>query len=878
MKYQDFVLQVGPASGGQLRVRVARSPAGEGENLSPWPSWLTSLMLPETLADLAADLAAGRGPGQRDVVRRNPAPRAGPEIGRQLYELLFAGLPGRLFERSLGTSRGKRGEGLRLRLQLDLEAAAGLGSVPWELLHRAETDTFLALDRHTPIVRHLEVAQPISPLPPPAMLEVAGVAAAPGELEALDLEAEKHELSGVRGKRKWRLRFLAQPTVDELRRVLVEQRVHVLHFMGHGDFDHQLGQGVLLFEDGRGGCLPLTGQALAAKVAGVPSLRLVVLNACQSAAGAAADPYGGVAAALVRGGIAAVVAMQQPIADVAAIAFSKAFYRRLAAGAEVEEALTEGRQAIHTLSPGSGAFSIPVLFSRTSEPLFVPLEALAARRRRLAAVAAAASLLLPLSLPPVRVGIGSIFRGETVYTFEVDKALATGVDGLNGRLAAVEILADGKIRLHFEFDNQSEKDRTLGFDLRQTYLADENGNAYPVKASSSPVKNSDADLIETVKAGDSRSYWLEFQAPQDEARRLHVELATSKRSEASFVPFQVSLPSYPKELSQPSAKAARLPETEAEALEIVVDDGRKDVASEVRQLEVGKEGMRLSFDMWNHGTQALAADFDPARIELRDERGNRLKPRRIGYFDQGVVRDLTADTKLRRAVRTRLFLEFPPPTSPSQNWRLQLATRPDSEFSFGETLVKVADKIFERVRETFKEFDQMAQPKLEVRPRVDPPPPPPVEAPSAAEPEPLPAPVVPEQELDMGGGGQEITATNPDVRAQLSNVYRLSNQRLRFVVQLGNAGGAQIVVALRISSTKLSDDQGRTFKVLDSTFGDAGPGGIDEGRFTLAPGSQRELFFDFSGRVQGTENFTFYLGSADPDLRFRPIGTTLPPE
>lgn len=874
MKYQDFVLQIGPAPGGQLRVRVARSPAGEGESLSPWPSWLTSLMLPDTLAEVL-----GRGRGDRDVVRRNPAPPpAAPEVGRQLYELLFAGMPGRLFERSLGTLRGRRGEGLRLRLQLDLDSAAGLGAVPWELLHRAETDTFLALDRHTPILRHLEVAQPMSPLPPPGMLEVAGVAAAPGELEALDLEAEKHELAATRGKRRWRLRFLAQPTVDELRRMLVEQGVHVLHFMGHGEFDPGLGQGVLLFEDGRGNSLPLTGQALAAKVAGVPSLRLVVLNACQSATGGAGDPYGGVAAALVRGGIPAVVAMQRPIADAAAIAFSRAFYRRLAAGAELEEAMTEGRQAIHTLAPSSGAFATPVLFSRTSEPLFVPLEAIAARRRRLAVVAAAAGLLLALSLPPVRAGIGAVFGSERVYMVELEQALATGVDGLNGRLAAVEILADGKIRLHFEFDNRGEKDRLLGFDLRQTYLADEKGNAYPVKGSSSPVKTSDADLIETVKAGDSRSYWLEFQAPQDEARRLHVELASSKRSEATFVPFQVSLPSYPRELSKPSAQPARLPETEAQPLEVKVDNGRKDVFSEIRQIEVGEQGMRLSFDMWNKGTQQLAADFDPSRIELRDERGNMLKPRRIGYFDQGVVRDLTADTRLRRAVRTRLFLEFPPPASPSENWRLQLATRPNSDFSFGETALKVAAKIFDRVREKFAEFEQKAQPKPVGRPRVAPPSQAPAEKLPEPAAEPLPAPVMPELELEMSEGGQEITATNEAVRAQLSNVYRLSNQRLRFVVQLGNAGPAPVPVALRISSTKLSDDQGRQFRVLESTYGEAGASGTDEARFTLEPGTGRELFFDFSGRVQGTENFTFYLGSADPDLRFRPIGTSLPPE
>ena len=62
------------------------------------------------------------------------------------------------------------------------------------------------------------------------------------------------------------------------------------------------------------------------------------------------DPFSSVAPALLMAGVPAVVAMQFPIFDDSAIAFSKAFYQRLAAGELVETAVAEGRLAIYNNS------------------------------------------------------------------------------------------------------------------------------------------------------------------------------------------------------------------------------------------------------------------------------------------------------------------------------------------------------------------------------------------------------------------------------------------------------------------------------------------------------------------------------------------------
>jgi hypothetical protein len=59
--------------------------------------------------------------------------------------------------------------------------------------------------------------------------------------------------------------------------------------------------------------------------------------------------------------------MQRPISDRAAIGFSDAFYRHLARGDSIDEALTEGRQAIHSTGPESFEWATPVLFLRIPE-------------------------------------------------------------------------------------------------------------------------------------------------------------------------------------------------------------------------------------------------------------------------------------------------------------------------------------------------------------------------------------------------------------------------------------------------------------------------------------------------------------------------------
>jgi hypothetical protein len=241
--------------------------------------------------------------------------------------------------------------------------------VPWELLYREDTEDFLALSVQTPVVRSFDIPRPVvlRPFEPP--LRVLVVLSQGRRGDELKLEAELAELEKtLRRNPDIEVEPLRDQDPRALRNALTRKPFHALHYIGHGAFDPESGEGSLLGQGPRGNRVSVTGRHLATKLKDLSSLRLVVLNACETALASAEighSPFAGVATALVLGGIPAVVAMQSPIEDDHALAFSAAFYDRLAHGMPVEEAITEGRQAIHSLDPETSDWAVPVLFLRT---------------------------------------------------------------------------------------------------------------------------------------------------------------------------------------------------------------------------------------------------------------------------------------------------------------------------------------------------------------------------------------------------------------------------------------------------------------------------------------------------------------------------------
>lgn len=372
MKYEDFVLGLGPRTSRGLEVKAASSISGEARGLAELS------LSPEALAARFRALV-----GLNDSVRNLKPLEAGPAVrapssqvralGATIFDSVFRGPVRNLLDHSLGSVEGDPDRGLRIKLTLDLgdQDEARLHSVPWEILYKSDTGDFLSLSRRTPIVRHLEVARPAPSSPAADLLRILALAPEPPEQPALDLAAERHDLRALeKAVPGLEVSFLEASTLGGLRNALLEREYQVLHLMGHGDFELSTGEGVIYLENETGQCEAISAESLVAVVKDFPNLRLVVLNACntgRAGSGGQEDPFSGLAPALTRGGVAAVLAMQLPISDVAAIAFSKAFYGRLSAGDPLGGAVAEGRQAIRAALPRSFEWAVPALFSRAAD-------------------------------------------------------------------------------------------------------------------------------------------------------------------------------------------------------------------------------------------------------------------------------------------------------------------------------------------------------------------------------------------------------------------------------------------------------------------------------------------------------------------------------
>ncbi len=365
IRYEDFSIQMEAQAEGRFTVQVIQSPAGQ-TSTSP-------LQLPYAPGEAEGVLAAlGRYRGTfAPIFTQDLSPRA---VGTRLFEALFTGPVGTAFSESRGRVYGKGGLRIKLHLDLNQPDHALLANLPWELLYDPEKNEYLNLNSQTPVVRYLDVMRPEDPPPFAPPLRILVVLANPPGTDALNLEAERQKIEASwQDTQHVAVEVVQGTTLQALRARLKAQPFHVLHYSGHGTFDANTGEGVLLMEDEQGCQLKVSGDQLRVALRGT-GVRLVFLNACQTAQSTKTDhldPFAGVASALVMEGIPAVVAMQFPITDTAAITFAGEIYRQLALGVSVDEAVAEGRVAI--CLDDSVEWATPVLFMRSPDgTLFAP--------------------------------------------------------------------------------------------------------------------------------------------------------------------------------------------------------------------------------------------------------------------------------------------------------------------------------------------------------------------------------------------------------------------------------------------------------------------------------------------------------------------------
>ena len=352
----DFELEIDASEGAAYPIAVLRSPAGAARGVMHFP--FTRAELDAHLARLEEALLDGASVGDTALAQ---------DFGGALFAALFQGDIRTAYDRSRQITGGAD-QGLRLKLRI---LAPELLTVPWEFLFDVRSQEFVALSRHTPIMRYLELLLPDPDFAVTPPLRILGIVAAPTDLPPLDVAREKSALATALrqplDKGQIELVWLEQATWQALQAALQVGPWHILHYTGHATFDDHNGEGALVMTDANGAAWLVNATQMGRLLADQRSLRLTVLNACEGARGDEQSPFSSLAAALVQRGLPAAVAMQYAIGDAAAAAFAGHFYGALADRLPIDAAVSEGRKAIDQSAPGTLEWGTPVLFSRAAD-------------------------------------------------------------------------------------------------------------------------------------------------------------------------------------------------------------------------------------------------------------------------------------------------------------------------------------------------------------------------------------------------------------------------------------------------------------------------------------------------------------------------------
>ena len=340
------------------------------------------------------------------------------EVGQKLMGSLWSGELGIEVSRCLhyGDSEGDE-EFLRIELVFDPknERVLYLAGLPWELLYRADQEDFLGTSRKITITRYLESRRGFARQRVDGPLRVLVIQSNPKDLRWIDPDTEREEILdtlGMMDSERVEIEAVSNVSISQLSERLNDRKnpVHIVHFIGHGGFED--GNGYLGFVDERtGDSQQVSGRSLG-EVVKNSSVRLVVLSTCRGAEfhrRKAVFPFIGVAPAVLRAGVPAVVAMQTVISDAAAAQFTSGFYHSLAQYKAVDQAVAQGRKLVRIEERTVGEWATPTLFLRVADGgnLFFPAEGTRATARGLAGTREAAE---PAEAPPIQMGIRSGFR------------------------------------------------------------------------------------------------------------------------------------------------------------------------------------------------------------------------------------------------------------------------------------------------------------------------------------------------------------------------------------------------------------------------------------------------------------------------------------
>ena len=276
------------------------------------------------------------------------------------------------------------GERLRLKLEFPFTGGAHLAAIPWEYLYVPDSAQsegfFLATDERMVLSRYVRADGPrqLSPEPEARLLLIVAQPRDQEDVAAAPVIDAVRELSGRIPIKVTEL-GVQDPrgaTPDAVLGALAQEKPHIVHFVGHGDYDERdaTGRIALVGLDGNAKWVAAEnlGQLLRRAKA---SPRVVVLHSCEGGAVDSQISFAGTAPQLVRDGVPCVVAMQFTVTPPSATAFAQAFYDALAEGMAVDEAAQRGRWEIASaLSADQDPrlLGIPVVYTQSLDAVLRP--------------------------------------------------------------------------------------------------------------------------------------------------------------------------------------------------------------------------------------------------------------------------------------------------------------------------------------------------------------------------------------------------------------------------------------------------------------------------------------------------------------------------
>jgi CHAT domain len=348
-----FEISIDPGTtDGQLSVRVLNSLSG-GQPSIVTPLDVTAVLAAcQALEDAVLETVGGHE-SRGEVLLQN--------VGKQLFDAVFAGAVDSAYRASYAVA-SERNDKLRLVLRL---SDPRLASLPWEAMYDSRNDEYVC--RNEPLVRHVAASSIPIPLAVEPPLRILGLVSSPSDLPALAVDDEKARLSdavaGLVAKGLVHLDWVDRPDWESVHAKLRDDTWHVLHFIGHGEYDDDAHEGTIALVDVDGRSHMVDADRFADLLnQGSSQPRLVVLNSCQSGRTGTRDVFSSSAATLVKRGTSAVAAMQFTVSDASAVTFARGFYDSLSKGDTVDQAVQSGRVSI--LGGDSLEWVTPVLYVR----------------------------------------------------------------------------------------------------------------------------------------------------------------------------------------------------------------------------------------------------------------------------------------------------------------------------------------------------------------------------------------------------------------------------------------------------------------------------------------------------------------------------------